>query len=93
MNAPPPFREVASSFGYRLLVYAVELIPDFTLGKWLGLEWPARDARQIADKISKVRLKLGLLFQPWILADERPSLLPPHRDERFKLSIARSRNS
>src|SRR5262245_2949573 len=32
-------------------------------------------------------------FQPWGLAGERPSLLTPHRDERLKLSIARSRNS
>jgi Chaperone of endosialidase len=46
-----------------------------------------------ADKISKAGWNLGLLFQPWILAGERPSLLPPPRDERFKLSIARSRNS
>jgi hypothetical protein len=38
------------------------------------------------------RLELGLLFQPWILAGERPWLLL-HRDERLKLSIARNKNS
>ena len=37
-----------------------------------------------ADKISKAGLKLGLLFQPWILAGERPSLLPPQSRRTLK---------